>query len=519
MLLLPLPASPAYNVITTIEGVDYELVYTYDEHRDLWRFGVDSLSGDAVMGHRPLLPFVQMRPNAFASALDGVFALIAPLPTDDAYEALVGGLWSVVYGDPSEIAELADSLADLAGDAEIPVVPIEVIYPPNNAVLSNPVVTFSGTGPANQLLFVRGESIQVDSMGSWVWTHTFSEASPNVVFEGESGQRATVRFSIIMQPLLINPVGEDIDGTRYAFTEDVEVTGTATPNSAITVNGQTVSVGSDGTWSVVLTLSAGQSHTVTAQSADGQVAQTSVYVWGEPDLMALDPLIWLDPTDASTLFVDSAGTIPCVPDDPVGLWVNKGTIGAVGNAAQPVSASRPVWTDTGGGGVVSFDGVSSAINIAHRFQQWGFTVASTIAVVSGGYFIGNGANEEGHWAISRQPSWGVGNRTAIVGVLTSTGWQIQSNVDDSTQNDPISSIGVFSVNDSSIRTRGGKTVSSNPITAPEPLAARDLIRIGAIRATSLHANMEAGHIFLFDRELTDEEQMKLLAWMEAQHGV
>src|SRR5699024_6250980 len=74
------------------------------------------LDDDVIMGHRPLFPFVQMRPNAFESTLEGVFALVAPLPTDDAYEALVGGLWSVVYGDPSEIAGLADSLADLAGD-------------------------------------------------------------------------------------------------------------------------------------------------------------------------------------------------------------------------------------------------------------------------------------------------------------------------------------------------------------------------------------------------------------------
>lgn len=116
MLLLPLPAYPAYNVITTIDGVDYELVYTYDEHRDLWRLGVNSESGDAIMGHRPLFPFVRMRPNAFGSALDGVFALVAPLPSGDAFEALVGGLWSVVYGDPGEIAELESSLADLVGD-------------------------------------------------------------------------------------------------------------------------------------------------------------------------------------------------------------------------------------------------------------------------------------------------------------------------------------------------------------------------------------------------------------------
>src|SRR5699024_11853571 len=100
-----------------------------------------------------------------------------------------------------------------------------------------------------------------------------------------------------MQPLTIDPVGEDIDGSMYAFTELVHVNGSATPNSTISVNGQSVSVGGDGTWSVELTLQAGQSHVITAQSGDGQAAQAGVYVWGEPALLALEPPVWLDATD------------------------------------------------------------------------------------------------------------------------------------------------------------------------------------------------------------------------------
>lgn len=366
MLLLPLPESPAYSVLTEIEGVEYELVYTYDEHRDLWRLGVNR--GDVVvMGHRPLLPFVQMRPNALASALDGVFALIAPLPTSDAYEALTGGLWSVVYGLPAEIAELADSLADLAGGTEAPVVPIDVVYPPNNAILSNPMVTFSGTGPANQLLFARGESIQVDGMGNWVWTHAFNEPSPVVVFEGESGQRATVRFSIIMQPLVINPIGEDIDGTRYVFTEDVEVTGTATPNSAITVNGQSVAVDSEGNWFIELTLQAGQSHVITAQAGDGQVAQTSVYVWGEPDVLALQPRAFLKRGEHR--YIDAAQTQAAVDGDPVGAWVDP-----VRNVAftQSVSANRPIAFE---GGIQLIDG-----DVGKRLTAAGLSFGPNVSV-------------------------------------------------------------------------------------------------------------------------------------------
>ena len=341
MLLLPLPESPAYSVLTEIEGVEYELVYTYDEHRDLWRLGVNR--GDVVvMGHRPLLPFVQMRPNALASTLDGVFALIAPLSTDDAYEALTGGLWGVVYGLPAEIAELADSLADLAGGTEAPVVPIDVVYPPNNAILSNPMVTFSGTGPANQLLFARGESIQVDGMGNWVWTHAFNEPSPVVVFEGESGQRATVRFSIIMQPLVINPIGEDIDGTRYVFTESVEVTGTATPNSTITVNGQPVSVDSDGYWTATVTMIEGP-NTITAIGADGQFAQAEVVFFGEQSVLAMGPIVFVDTLDESTLWIDEHKTQRASSiGDPVWVVENKGTLGDLADFSSATSADRPV---------------------------------------------------------------------------------------------------------------------------------------------------------------------------------
>lgn len=500
MLLLPLPAYPAYNVITTIDGVDYELVYTYDEHRDLWRLGVNSRSGDVVMGHRPLLPFVQMRPNAFASSLEGVFALIAPMHTDDAYEALTGGLWSVVYGDPSEIAELADSLADLAGDADTPVVPIEVLYPPNNAILSNPVVTFSGTGPANQLLFARGEGIQIDSTGSWVWTHTFSESNPVVVFEGESGQRATVRFSIIMQPLLINPVGEDIDGTRYAFTEDVEVTGAATPNSTITVNGQHVIVGGDGTWSVELTLQAGQSHVITAQGGDGQIAQASVYVWGESDLLALQPSVWLDPSDVATLFIDAAGTTPVVASgDPVGLWVNKGTLGAVGDASQAVSANRFVWTDAGGG--VMMGNGELITSDATRFAP-----PRSVAIYAGSTPTGTPSRDIAGWKRGAGYS---DDMSMYINSSLNRIWRIPRNIDRLSDDADVSLV-VESASGLIV----GKTLSSTVTNMVTPRGQFST----PFRVMPGSGNF-VGHVFIFDRELTEPEATKLLQWMEAQHGI
>src|SRR5699024_9901616 len=151
--------------------------------------------------------------------------------------------------------------------------------------------------------YARGKVIGVGPDGAWTWQHEFSEAVNVVQFVGESGQTATARFRLILQPLTIDPIGEDVDGTRYVFTEDVEVTGTATPDGTISVGGEPVQVASDGTSSVVLTLSAGQSHVITAQSGDGQAAQASVYVWGEPDVMELDPAVWLRQMEG--MFIDA----------------------------------------------------------------------------------------------------------------------------------------------------------------------------------------------------------------------
>lgn len=141
----------------------------------------------------------------------------------------------------------------------------------------------------------------------------------------------------------IAPIGEDVDGTRYVFTESVEVTGTATPNSTITVNGQSVSVGGDGLWSTVLTLSAGQSHVITAQGGDGQIAQTSVYVWGGPDLMALGPMVQLQ--RGVGLFTTSTGNVVAGEADPVGRWEDQSGNGW--HFTQPTSALRPI-VDSGG---------------------------------------------------------------------------------------------------------------------------------------------------------------------------
>lgn len=65
---------------------------------------------------------------------------------------------------------------------------------------------------------------------------------------------------------------------------------------------------------------------------------------------------WYDPSDLTTLFQDSAGTIPVAVDgDPVGLMMDKSGNG--NNVSQPISAARPVYKTLGGLHWIQADGI------------------------------------------------------------------------------------------------------------------------------------------------------------------
>jgi len=70
-----------------------------------------------------------------------------------------------------------------------------------------------------------------------------------------------------------------------------------------------------------------------------------------------EPGIWLDPSDLTTLFQDSAGTTPVTAaGQPVGRVLDKSGNG--NHATQATAASRPTYqVDASGRGYLSFDGV------------------------------------------------------------------------------------------------------------------------------------------------------------------
>ena len=76
---------------------------------------------------------------------------------------------------------------------------------------------------------------------------------------------------------------------------------------------------------------------------------------------ASEPGAWYDPSDMSTLFQDSAGTVPVTAvEQPVGLMLDKSGWG--NHATQTTSTSRPVLKqDAGGQYYLKFDGVDDGM--------------------------------------------------------------------------------------------------------------------------------------------------------------
>jgi hypothetical protein len=79
--------------------------------------------------------------------------------------------------------------------------------------------------------------------------------------------------------------------------------------------------------------------------------------------------LWLDASDAATLFQDSAGTTPAAADsDPVGRWADKS--GAGRHHTQSADAKRPALRKAAQNArdALEFDGANDCFNAAVSFQ-------------------------------------------------------------------------------------------------------------------------------------------------------
>lgn len=85
---------------------------------------------------------------------------------------------------------------------------------------------------------------------------------------------------------------------------------------------------------------------------------------------------WYDPSDTSTLFQDSAGTIPVTADgDPVGLIMDKS--GNDNHASQSTTAAKLVYRSSGGLSWLEHDGVDDELITGSGFtNKYGMSVAA-----------------------------------------------------------------------------------------------------------------------------------------------
>ena len=70
--------------------------------------------------------------------------------------------------------------------------------------------------------------------------------------------------------------------------------------------------------------------------------------------------VWYDPSDSTTVFTDSAGTIPAVLEDPVGKILDKSGNGK--HATQATAAARGTLKATGVVEWIDYDGVDDVHN-------------------------------------------------------------------------------------------------------------------------------------------------------------
>lgn len=131
--------------------------------------------------------------------------------------------------------------------------------------------------------------------------------------------------------------------------------------------------------------------------------------------------VWFDPSDLSTLFQDSAGTVPVSADgDPVGRMLDKSGNGI--NAIQTAPATRPTWRTDGLLSWLEFDGVDDRVRmtaIPHTANTFGLCIGLSYA--PGGTMFGSwkSFHADGNYIGLSHPT--------LTGEVDTTGAQLELN--------------------------------------------------------------------------------------------
>ena len=224
--------------------------------------------------------------------------------------------------------------------------------------------------------------------------------------------------------------------------------------------------------------------------------------------------LWLDASDAGTLFQDEAGTLPSGPGDPVRLWMDKapwvlGQNRIGNNAVQENYTSQPIREPSAmaGRGAVRFDNIDNqglaiqCLNIeSHEYtifivdKYWDTAHGRSLTSRTAGrnWLIGKHGGENGFYAEGWVYEGPVNQNNSIpmlgVGVATGTESHYYLNGIDVTQNDtPVGNPGMLVL--------GGRGNFNQP------------------------SDVDIAEVILYERALTDTERQEVEAYLMTKYSI
>jgi len=232
--------------------------------------------------------------------------------------------------------------------------------------------------------------------------------------------------------------------------------------------------------------------------------------------------LWLDASDAATLFQDAAATTPATAtSDPVGAWLDKS--GNARHATQSLAASRPVVGSLGSGRGLVFDSNDSLLSLAAMSDiigSFSSSPASTIAFIAlnssgaAGFTMGSDNAANGRFLVSNSFDAAGGSFFDVAG---SSGGRLSYSLPASSQT--AASVYVMQRNGASmIVRRNGATIASKADASQTYSAATARLAIGqAIGLTGFAGTCSS--VLCYPSALSATQYRRLETYLAARWGI
>jgi hypothetical protein len=233
--------------------------------------------------------------------------------------------------------------------------------------------------------------------------------------------------------------------------------------------------------------------------------------------------LWLDASDASTLFQDAAATTPATAtSDPVGAWLDKS--GNARHATQSTAGSRPTIsaTATNGKRALAFNGSSSTLAIANFNAESNLTGLTRYMVLSqpsaAGFLTGTGGSGGNFFQqVSFQGRFAAGSAYGAVGfpnyAFLTAGTRIIGSVYDGTAGSIAAGIRAFG-DGASLPQEA--TSGSLPTTLA---SGSPTYFIGSNLNANNFFNGRTLEVLTYNRTLTSTERRRLERYLAAKYGI